>query len=265
MIRGVRFALAAVALGGLTLHAHALEGQEWRWSGRVDPGDVLEIRGVNGEITATRASGGEIEVVAEKRSERDDLETVRIEVIEDADGVVICAVYPDRPGKKPNRCGRGNDYHMSTHDNDVHVDFTVRVPAGVSFRGHTVNGDVSATGLTGKARVSSVNGSIEVETDGFAEAHTVNGSIDAWIGATDWDGPLSFHTVNGGITVRLPSGTAADITAETVNGDLTSDFPLTVRGSFRIGMRKLEGQIGGGGEKLELRTVNGSIQLRRAG
>ena len=48
-----------------------------------------------------------------------------------------------------------------------------------------------------------------------------------------------------------------------MNGDIETDFPLTVTG--KISRRKLEGTIGGGGRLLELSTVNGGIELRKAG
>jgi hypothetical protein len=48
-----------------------------------------------------------------------------------------------------------------------------------------------------------------------------------------------------------------------VNGDLVTDFPLTVTGRF--GPRHLNGTIGSGGRALALETVNGTIRLRKAG
>ena len=75
-------------------------------------------------------------------------------------------------------------------------------------------------------------------------------------------GPLSFKTVNGGITVELPASVAADVHAETVNGGIETDFPLTVKGKC-VG-RRIDGTIGAGGRRLELETVNGSITLRKA-
>ena len=47
-----------------------------------------------------------------------------------------------------------------------------------------------------------------------------------------------------------------------MNGEIETDFPLTVTG--RISRRHLSGTIGGGGRTLELETVNGSIQLRKS-
>jgi DUF4097 and DUF4098 domain-containing protein YvlB len=48
-----------------------------------------------------------------------------------------------------------------------------------------------------------------------------------------------------------------------VNGEITSDFPITVQG--RVSPRELKGTIGKGGRKLELETVNGDITLKKAG
>ena len=45
----------------------ALKDREWSWKGRVDQGDFIEIKGINGEIHAERGSGNEVEVVAELR------------------------------------------------------------------------------------------------------------------------------------------------------------------------------------------------------
>jgi DUF4097 and DUF4098 domain-containing protein YvlB len=67
--------------------------------------------------------------------------------------------------------------------------------------------------------------------------------------------------VNGGITIYLPSDFSAEVEAQTVNGDIETDFPLTVSGRF--GMRRIRGTIGAGGRRIELETVNGSIRLRR--
>ena len=151
---------------------------------------------------------------------------------------------------------------MSTHDNDVKVDFTVRVPEGVKFIGKTVNGEVEAGSLASDVDANTVNGSIRISTSGYAEAHTVNGSIMASIGRANWSDGLEFRTVNGGITLDLPATLSTEVRAETVNGDILTDFPLMVTG--RLGPRRVQGTIGSGGRQLALATVNGSIKLRKS-
>ena len=180
--------------------------------------------------------------------------------MEHAGGVTICAVYPSSGA--PNECKPGEGGRMSVRDNDVNVEFRVTVPAGVRFVGRTVNGGIEASGITADAEAHTVNGGVELDATGTARAETVNGGITARLGRTDWTGALTLKTVNGGIEMTMPEGLSADVKASTVNGDIQTDFPLTVTG--RISRRKLEGTIGSGGRLLELSTVNGGIELRKA-
>ena len=150
---------------------------------------------------------------------------------------------------------------MNTDRNDVIVDFIVKVPAGVRYVGKTVNGSIHALGLRSQTEVRSVNGRIELSTTELGSAQTVNGSIEASIGAAKWDDLLEFSTVNGGITLALPQDTSTNVRAEMLNGGFESDFPLLVK-SFRGRNHRVVGTIGQGGRDLELTTVNGSIRLR---
>lgn len=237
---------------------------DFSWKGRVAAGKVIEIRGVNGDVTATLTSSNEVQVTAVKRARRSDPEEVKIEVVEHNDGVTICAVYPTpRKARHENTCEPGDGYRSSTEDNDVNVDFTIRVPARVLLDARTVNGDVSAEGLEGDVYATTVNGGVTISTTGVAEATTVNGSIRATLGRADFK-HAEFTTVNGGITLELPANLAAEVRAETVNGDIDTDFPLSVSGRFSS--RRLVGTIGSGttsGRTLYLKTVNGSLKLRK--
>src|SRR5437667_12839129 len=102
---------------------------DFNWSGTLSPGQTLEIKGVNGFIHAELAAGNIIEVSARKTANRSDPNSVRIEVVPGADGVTICSVYPS-DGPTSNECSSGKGNHSNTRDNDVKVDFTVKVPAG---------------------------------------------------------------------------------------------------------------------------------------
>src|SRR5881409_2479929 len=155
----------------LTLVPRAAAAQdEFHWKGKVAPGKAIEIKGVNGDVRAV-AGSGDVEVTAVKHARRSDPDEVKIAVVEHADGVTICAVYPS-DGRRENTCEAGDHGHMSTHDNDVAVDFTVRVPAGVRFVGRTVNGSVEAAHLASDVEANTVNGGIRISTSGFAQAGT---------------------------------------------------------------------------------------------
>lgn len=240
----------------------AMAQDTWSWHKAVPAGRTVEIKGVNGDVSAVAASGNEVEVVARKTARRSDPDDVRIEVVEHDGGVTICAMYPTPRGQRENECLPGARGRSNTRDNDVTVAFEVRVPRGVRFTGKTVNGSVRATGLGADVKANTVNGSIRVSTSGLAEAKTVNGSINVRMGRADWNDSLQFQTVNGAITIELAGDVNADVSATTVNGSLSSDWPMTMRG--RWSPRHMDGKIGSGGRELALETVNGDIELRRA-
>lgn len=254
--------LAVAAAWLMIWGAAETQAQDFEWQGSVDRGDAVTIRGVNGSITASAASGSQVQVRATKEWDDDDPDSVRIEVVEDSRGVLICAVYPSRRGRDPNRCGRGDDYEMSVSNNDVQVHFTVEVPAGVQLEARTVNGGIEARGIADEVEARTVNGAIAVEANGPVSAETVNGAIEARLGSEPSE-DLRFKTVNGGIRLVLPNGTDADVDIRTVNGSIDTDFPLTIRG--RWGPKSASGEIGAGGPEIELSTVNGSIALVRGG
>jgi hypothetical protein len=234
---------------------------DFHWRGRLAPGATIEVKGVNGDIIATAASGPEAEVVAERTGRRNNPQDVRLEIVEHSGGVTICAVYPSKDAGRPNECRPGTDGRMNVQNNDVKVRFAVRVPEGVRFAGRSVNGQVEAQGLQGPLALATVNGSATFSTSSYGEASTVNGSIRGAIGASGWQQGLTFHTVNGSITLELPPDFSADVRASTVNGEISTDFPLNASG--RISRRQVTGTIGAGGRRLDLDTVNGSVRLRR--
>jgi len=252
--------LTAIALSAVPA---AAQSPDFRWHGRLASGKRVEIKGVNGDVHAVATTGTEVEVTAAKHARRSDPEDVKIEVIEHDGGVTICAVYPTpRRARRENSCEVGDHWSSNTEDNDVVVDLEVKIPAGVEFNGRTVNGEMSAEGLKADVQASTVNGSVRVTTTGLAEASTVNGSVYVEMGRADWTNELEFSTVNGGLTLILPGALNTEIRASTVNGDLVTDYPMTVTGRF--GRHRMQGTIGAGGRSLNLSTVNGEIRLRKA-
>lgn len=238
----------------------AVEG-DFQWSGKLNAGQTIEIKGVNGGIKAEYAPGADAQVTARKSAFRSDVNSVHVEAVPTSDGVTICAVYPGEGGR-PNECKPGDGGRMNTRNNDVRVEFTVRVPKGVRLLAKTVNGGVEANGLQSDIYAHTVNGKIRLTTTALASAQTVNGGIEVTMGNASWNEPLAFTTVNGSIDLTVPAGVNADVHASTVNGALTTDFPLTVSG--RWGPKSLNGRIGSGGRELKLTTVNGGIRLHNA-
>lgn len=274
---------AAQAGAARTVPASARTGQEdFRWSGRIAQGDEIEIRGLLGNVRAEHASGDQVEVVGRRIGS--DADQVRIEAVETDDGIVICAIYPrqeraSRRGDGDGERRRGdrdggicNDGHSGELDLDAdeaRIDFTVRVPAGVRFAARTIQGDIHAVGLRGPVDAASVDGDVRVSTTGTARAATVSGDVDASFGQADGE-DMEFASVSGNVVVRLAGDVGAEVQANTLSGDIQSDFALRMRGedddddgfNIRIG-QQARGTIGRGGPELTLNTVSGNIRLLR--
>jgi hypothetical protein len=238
----------------------AQSAEDFRWTARLSAGDAVEVKGINGSIRAGAASGSEVEVRAQTRARKSDPSSVRIEVVEHAGGVTVCAVYPTPEGERANSCEPGEGGRMNTRNNDVNVEFEVLLPAGIDFVARTVNGEVEALELGGDVRATTVNGDVEISTTGFARAETVNGSIEAVMGARDLSEGAVFETVNGSITLDVADDVNADLSAKWLNGGFESDIPFMLTG--RMSRQSASGTLGAGGPDLDLRTVNGSIRIR---
>jgi uncharacterized protein YaiE (UPF0345 family) len=260
-LTALAFTVSGLAAGAFTPATAAAQNEtreEFTWQGQIQPGQNVEIRGVSGSIDAEPSTSGQVEISAVKTGRKSDPREVRIVVVPHAEGVTVCALYPDVDGE-PNECRAGGGRN-SSKDNDVNVEFKVRVPAGASFNGRTVNGGIDARDLDGRVSLHTVNGDVKISTASYATVKTVNGSITARLGRADWQDALEMKTVNGSITVHLPASVATDVDAKTVSGRILSDFPITIR---QAGKRSLKGTIGGGGGRaLALGTVNGTITLK---
>jgi len=257
--RGAVIASSLVAVTACTDDATGPISTTFEWSGTVQPGDAVEIKGISGDIRFIGDAGPQVVVSATKTALVSDLGSVTIEVVTHAGGVTICAVYPDVPGQPPNECAPGDEGHLSAKDNDVTVAFTVLVPVGVTAVGKAVSGSIGGEGLEGGAFATTVSGNVDLTTSTIASAASVSGLVTARIGASDWGRDLSFVAVSGNVTVTVPATTNAFVVATVVSGTITSDFPLTV-----IGPGHREGTLGSGGPTLTLSTVSGNIALRRA-
>lgn len=258
-----RLTLGFVLLLAATLAAVAATAQEqddeFRWTEVLSRGQTLEIKNANGPLLAELADGDQVEVVAIKEGPRRDREEVRIEVLEHEAGVTICALYTDG-WLGASSCKPGDEGRIGTDTNDTEVTFRVKVPAGVVYRGLTMNGRIEADDLRSDADLRTMNGAIRVSTSGWARAETMNGAVEVRMGATDWSGDIEVSSMNGRIEVHLPGGADVDVEAATMNGKIDSDFSLERSGWIRS---KAEGRIGDGGRRLELSTMNGKISIRR--
>lgn len=254
---------ALAAPGAVLAQRRAGTASTWNWHGALAAGKTLAIRGIVGDIVARPGRGPEAVVRAEKRAHHGaDPDDVQIHVQKDAEGVTVCAVYPNQDAG-PDECPNGDTHRRHSHndDGDVEVNFTVEVPAGVDFVGETVTGDVQADSMPANVDARSVTGDVTISAKGHGSASTVTGSIFASLGGVDQREGGEFKTVTGDVQVTLPANVNAEVNASTVSGDVTSDFPLTIQGRFAS--QKMRGRIGSGGPMITFSTVTGDITLKK--
>jgi len=161
------------------------------------------------------------------------------------------------------------------------VKIEVQVPNATKADVHTGDGNIRADGLHGPARLVTHDGNIDGEGfDGALDAssgdgnirvrgrftalnlRSGDGNIDAEVAAgshmaTGW----MVHTGDGGVTLRLPDGFAANLDAHTGDGHITVDLPLATEGG--IHEDSVNGKLNGGGPVLTVRTGDGSVHLAR--
>jgi hypothetical protein len=234
---------------------------EFQWKGRVASGKAIEIKGINGDIDAQPAAGDEIEVLAKKKAYMSDPNEVRIQVVEHSGGVTICAIYPSDDIHQQAGCVPGNNEGrrnqsaaLNERNNDVRVDFSIRVPAGVEFVGHTINGEITAKSLGGNGASRTLNGSLSISNTAYAKARTVNRNVPGMPGnanAANSAGSVKVKTLNRETRASLPATANNKIETHIFNDAISLRLPLP-----RVRMltaKRVTGTIANRGRELRLK------------
>ncbi len=161
------------------------------------------------------------------------------------------------------------------------VDLVIQVPSASNLELSSTNdGDIVVENVSGTIEVGNVNGSNTLRNvSGNVVAHTVNGEILVQLSRVTPDKPMSFSTMNGDIDVTLPADVKASVRMKTQQGDIYSDFDVTLKpatqkpaeeavksgkGKYRISFdRFLTGAVNGGGPEFTFNTFNGDIYIRK--
>jgi DUF4097 and DUF4098 domain-containing protein YvlB len=99
------------------------------------------------------------------------------------------------------------------------------------------------------------------EVGGDVGGRTTNGSLRIDLMGRSWNGHgLRAATTNGSVRLIVPEAYSAQIEASTVNGGCMFAFPVSARGE--IG-KAISFQLGGGGPRIETKTVNGGVHISR--
>ena len=251
--------IGTLALLAAAATASAQGTATFEWTGAIQPQQTVDIRNVVGDIKAETAAGPDLEISVRITGTRPDPSTIRIDVLQHDGGIMLCTIYEGL--SRPDHCTLDGTPSLTLYNSDVRVNYTVRIPADVTLAPHTVNGNITADLPDSAISASTVNGRILLSTGKPADAHTVNGTILATLGAIDWTGAREFATVNGTVDILVPESSQAHVRASNIWGSVSNDFVIPVHHNL-VGSW-FEGDLNGGGPRLVLSTVSGSIHLRR--
>ncbi|HXM94571.1 MAG TPA: hypothetical protein VOA64_10010 [Candidatus Dormibacteraeota bacterium] len=223
--------------------------KEFNQSYPLQPGGTFELQNVNGTVEVQGWDRDTIEVHAVKTSKKkeSDLERVSIQVNAKPNAVSVITCYPQNEGV------------------EVAVEYIVHVPHGahVEHLG-TVNGALRIAGVQAVEDLHTVNGNIEVYEGGSnVHARTTNGNVRLELahvaGKENKNDTATAETTNGSLLLAVPSNMHADLEARCLNGNFSSELPISLESTLRP--REIHGKLGSGGMPIRLHTINGGIRV----
>jgi DUF4097 and DUF4098 domain-containing protein YvlB len=132
-----------------------------------------------------------------------------------------------------------------------------------NLRAETVSGDLRVETVTGNVEATSVSGTLRLVgiQSKDVRTETVSGDI-VYSGSIDAGGKYSFESHSGTIRLNIPRGAGAQFSVETFSGDVSTDFPVTTRGSMRgRGEGRMEFTTGDGRARVTANTFSGRIVI----
>jgi len=192
-------------------------------------GGTLRLKTFSGRVKITGGSGDQLVVHAVRRSTRDRLADIKLEITTSGSTIEVDANH--RLVERRN-------------DNVVETDFEITVPAKTRLDIKTFSAPVTVIGVNANQNI-----------DGFSSDVTIESN--EWGDGTDID----VNTFSGDVRLRLPSSARGNIDFNSFSGRFESDLPVTLNSSSR---RNFRGALNGGGNgDFRLKTFSGDVSIRR--
>jgi len=254
-VLGTICALFVLALGAHASDHRGALTEEFHQTYQLTPDGRVELDNINGPVHISAWDRNEVKVDAIKSANtKERLEEAKIEIDSGSDYVSIRTRYPSHD----------QTWNWGSHNNPASVEYTLTVPRGVRLDEiKLINGSLDVTGVNGDVRASCINGRLEARNlAGRSHLSTINGHLEAGFdqlaGST-----VELNSVNGSVDLTIPSDSKAMIEASTISGRIDNDFGFHVNNHRFVG-HDLRGELAGGGTRIELRNVNGKIEVHHA-
>jgi hypothetical protein len=195
----------------------------------------------------------------------------------------------DESGGMKRIGGGALNFSAEEHNNAVTIhaprsqrlkEIVIRVPQGsTKIKVGTVEeGDIEVKDVSGEIEIGNVNGSIHATgISGSVVANTVNGEIVVKFKSVDPKATMAFTSLNGKVDVLFPADIKANVKLKSDRGEMFSDFDIAVdKNQPKVEKNtedhyysvKIEdwvyGKINGGGPEMMMKTMQGSIYIRKA-
>jgi len=155
-------------------------------------------------------------------------------------------------------------------------DYTFTVPNNIAvfvdYSSPFTADDVEVENFGGEFEMKGLNDGVKLkDITGPVFLDLINGDIEIIFTSVNQESPMSIQTINGEIDVTMPSATKANFELSSLHGDIYSDLDIEVKKDkdkdddmdFFGGSTNVEGNLNGGGVKMDISSINGNIYLRK--
>ncbi len=178
---------------------------------------------------------------------------------------------------------KDNHIEVGSKNMQDNVDVVIKVPFDTNLQLKCMNnGDILVENVNGEINSENLNGDITLENvSGVIVTHALNGDVMVTLTEVTPDMPMSFTSLNGDIDITLPENTAARLKMKTFQGDVVTNFDVsmeshekntpTTNDDRQSGGRyrqeyvsgSIFGTINGGGPLYVFSSHNGDITIRK--
>jgi DUF4097 and DUF4098 domain-containing protein YvlB len=245
--------LCLFATHGPMINEGPLLEKSYGFNGTLSGFDRVDLRvgDINGAITVREGEGDAFDIKVDTTGTAADHDRYKVEFTQ-----------PEAAGVKTLDLEVKDTWEPRVYNSRYVADIVVTVPKGKQYdvKAATVNGRVELGNLScGQVTAATVNGELASGASAVNATYaTVNGGIDVRTDAVK--GKIFANSVNGGIAICVPQGSALSLNAHVVNGRISNALPIVVDEKSRLG---LVGKTANYTEGLyvEATTVNGGIDI----
>lgn len=242
--------IAPLGACNLQLSTDVEAKDQWVRSYTLAASGTLAIKNGNGRIEVTGGDGDAVTITAERivKASTDEAAKEQLTLLEMKEEVT------------PDRVSIDSSVSGLTINVSRRVNYIITMPKGASLSLSGTNGDILVKNVAGLFSAEATNGRIiATGLQQGAKVSTLNGVIELAFDRVGSDG-ISAETTNGTITVSVPKSANADLSARVTNGAIEHEnLDLQISEQSR---RRLDGRLGAGGPAIRLETTNGAITVK---